>query len=167
MLSWPANKVVPREILAHGLQTHHRDSLFFWWLLAFLTDVNGGLKELGVVTTVWLAGTNYPFLVQTLNPFGVSDWLPPLLFVGIITWSFLSTILFAIAAITPMHPASRWRARVNSAFIVSLGLWLAFFLADQIVMKFDLEQNHMVQGGFQLLCFFAIHLLPGDREGQT
>ena len=140
---------------------------FVWWLLAFLTDFSNGLKELGAVTTVWLAGTNYPFLVQTLDAFGVPGWLPPTLFVGIIVWSFSSTILFAIAAITPLHPASRWRARVNNAFIVSLGLWLAFFLADQVVMKFDLEQNHMVQGGFQLLCFLAIHLLPDDHHAEA
>ncbi|MEP3278328.1 MAG: hypothetical protein ABJN26_00090 [Stappiaceae bacterium] len=51
---------------------------------------------------------------------------------------------------------------MDSAFIISLGLWFAFFLADQIFLKFDLEQNHMVQGGFQLLCFFALYVLTDD-----
>ena len=55
-----------------------------------------------------------------------------------------------------------WRERVNAAFIISLGLWFAFFISDQVVMMFDLEQNHMVQGGFQLLTFMAIHFLPDD-----
>ena len=135
-----------------------------WWLLAFLTDFIGGLKELGMVAAAWIPHTNYPFLVDALAPYGVPAWLPPLLFAGIISWSFLSTVLFVIAAGTPVQPKPRWRRRLNTAFIVSLSLWLAFFLADQIVMKFALEQNHMVQGGFQLLTYLAIYLLPDDPE---
>ena len=48
--------------------------------------------------------------------------------------------------------------------VVFWALWwtLAFFISDQVVMMFDLEQNHMVQGGFQLLTFMAIHFLPDD-----
>lgn len=134
-----------------------------WWLLAFLTDFVGGLKDIGVIAAPWLDASNYPGLVKSLAPYSVPAWLPPILFVGIITWSFLSTVLFVVAAITPLQPEPRWRTRVNTAFIVSLSLWLAFFIADQIVMKFDLEENHMVQGGFQLLSFMAIHLLPDER----
>ncbi|MEM7225285.1 MAG: hypothetical protein AAF495_20070 [Pseudomonadota bacterium] len=133
-----------------------------WWLLAFLTDAIGALKEIGAVAAPWLPHTNYPSLVESLAPYQVPGWLPPLLFAGIIAWSFASTLLFAQAAATPREPAERWRRRVNNAFIVSLSLWLAFFIADQIVMKFALEQNHMVQGGFQLLTFLAIHLVPDE-----
>jgi hypothetical protein len=45
---------------------------------------------------------------------------------------------------------------------ISMSLWLVFFLSDQVVMMFDLEENHMVQGGFQLLTFMTIHLLPDE-----
>jgi hypothetical protein len=135
-----------------------------WWLLAFLTDALGGLTEIGAIAAAWLPHSNYPGLVQSLAPYHPPGWLPPFLFVGIIAWSLLSTVLFALAASTPRQPAERWRRRSNAAFIVSLGLWLAFFLADQVVMKFDLEENHMVQGGFQLLTFLAVHLLPEDRS---
>jgi len=134
-----------------------------WWLLAFLTDLFGGLKEVGALAAFWLPHTNYPGLVESLAPYSPPGWLPPFLFVGIMAWSLLSTLLFAIAANTPPQPAERWRRRLNNAFTVSLSLWLAFFLADQIVMKFGLEENHMVQGGFQLLTFIAIHLLPEDH----
>lgn len=134
-----------------------------WWLIAFLTDVAGGLKELGVFSPVWLSSTNYQFMLQTLAPFGAPHWLSAVFFIGIIAWSGTSTVLLARAALTPMQPQSRWKQRVNAGFIVSLGLWFAFYLADQVVMKFDLEENHMVQGGFQFLCFMALHLLPDDR----
>lgn len=135
-----------------------------WWLLAFLTDFIGGLKNAGLVSAAWLPAANYPAVVSALAPYHVPAWLPVTLFVGIILWETISTVLLTVAALTPMRPQSRWRRRVNAGFIVSLGLWLAFFIADQIVMKFDLEENHMVQGGFQLLCFMAIHLLPRDAD---
>ena len=134
-----------------------------WWLIAFLSDVAGGLKELGLITANWLPHTSYPTLVEGLASYSAPGWLAPFLFVGIICWSFLSAVLLTVAALTPIQPWPRWQRRVDSAFIVSLSLWLAFFLADQIIMKFGLEENHMVQGGFQLLCLLAIHLLSGDR----
>lgn len=133
-----------------------------WWFLAFLTDFIGGLKEIGLVAATWLPYSNYPDLVSSLAPYGVPAWLPAILFVGILAWSLLSTVLLVLAATTPLQPEARWRRRVDAAFIVSLGLWLAFFIADQVVMKFGLEENHMVQGGLQLLCFLAIRLLPDD-----
>jgi hypothetical protein len=135
---------------------------WLWWLIAFLTDFLGGLKELGVITAAWLPHTNYPFLAKSLAPYDAPVWLPPVLFAGIVLWSFLSTVLFTVAMCTPRQPEMRWRHRVDTAFIVSLGLWLAFFIADQVVMKFDLEENHMVQGGFELLCLMAIRLLPDN-----
>ncbi|MEX3008429.1 hypothetical protein [Hoeflea sp. TYP-13] len=131
-----------------------------WWLTTFLTDFIGALKATGFVAAPWFKVTNYPFLVSAIAPYDPPGWMAPLLYAGIILWSFTSTVLFIAAASTPLQPRHIWTRRVNAAFMVSLGLWLAFFLADQIVLKFDLEQNHMVQGGFQLLCFMALHLLP-------
>ena len=133
-----------------------------WWILAFLTDFLGGLYLLNVFTAPWLPHSNYPSLVESLLQYDAPTWLPGLFFVGIIGWSFLSAGAFTVAALTSRQPSPRWCARVNVAFIVSLGLWFAFFISDQVIMNFDLEQNHMVQGGFQLLTFMAIHLLPDD-----
>lgn len=53
--------------------------------------------------------------------------------------------------------------RVNLAFIFSLSFWLLFFLADQLIMNFDLEENHMVQGGFELLCYMLINIVPDNK----
>lgn len=131
-----------------------------WWAFAFLTDFIGGLEMLGVTSTPWFDGHNYPFLKKTLEQFGATTAVDVALFVGIILWALLSTVLFAFAAVTPYSRKEIWLQRVDVAFIVSLALWLAFFLSDQTVMNFDLEENHMVQGGFQLLCYLTIYLLP-------
>lgn len=131
-----------------------------WWAFAFLTDFIGGLELLGVTSTPWFDGHNYPFLKKTLEQFGASTAVDLFFFVGIILWLLLSTFFFLIATVTPYSNKKIWLKRCDTAFIVSLGLWLTFFLADQTVMNFDLEENHMVQGGFQLLCYLTIHLLP-------
>ena len=133
-----------------------------WWTLAFLTDFLGGLYFLNLFTESWVPHSNYPILVTSLAQYHVPNWLPIVFFVGIIGWSLVSALAFIVAALTPRQPLQRWRAKVNAAFIISLSLWFGFFIADQVVMMFDLEQNHMVQGGFQLLTFIAIYLLPDD-----
>ncbi len=133
---------------------------FVWWAFAFLTDFIGGLELLGYTSTPWFDGHNYPFLEKTLEQFGATPAVDIALFVGIIVWALISALLFLIAAATPYENKGLWVKRVDTAFVVSIGLWLAFFLSDQTVMKFDLEENHMVQGGFQLLCYLTIHLLP-------
>lgn len=133
-----------------------------WWLIAFLTDFIGVLKVTGVVNLPWFKVGNYADILSTITPFHLPAWLAPILYGGIVIWSFASVVLFLRAAATSRQPLQRWQRHVDAAFIVSLGLWFAFFIADQIFLQFDLEQNHMVQGGFQLLCFIALYVLPDD-----
>ncbi|MDI9817984.1 MULTISPECIES: hypothetical protein [unclassified Legionella] len=131
-----------------------------WWLIALWTDVMGLLAHYGLVVKDWARDINYPFLLESLKIYPVSDWLPPLLFAGIILWSFASAAAFFWACLSLHKSPQLWMRRADIAFIISLSYWLAFFLADQLVMKFDLEENHMVQGGFQLLTYLALYLLP-------
>jgi hypothetical protein len=98
--------------------------------------------------------------VNTLKLYPIPTWLPVLFFIGILFWLLLSALAFLWACLSLHKQADIWMSRARVAFIISLSFWLAFFLADQMVFKFDLEENHMVQGGFELLCFFALYLLP-------
>ncbi|MGL5743122.1 MAG: hypothetical protein ACRCXC_11590 [Legionella sp.] len=134
-----------------------------WWFIALWTDVVGGLAHIGWLKASWAPDTNYPFLVQSLKMYSVPDWLPAGFFIGIILWVFLSTSLFFWASLGLKKEKNVWMQRAKRAFIVSLTLWFVFFLADQIIMKFDLEENHMVQCGFQLLSYFALSILPENR----
>lgn len=101
--------------------------------------------QLGWFSENWLPHSNYPYLVKTIALYDPPRFLARLLFAGIICWLFLSTVFF-----------------VRAVFSSTLrrDVWLALFSADQIVMQFGLEQNHMVQTGFQLPTFLAIHTLP-------
>lgn len=131
-----------------------------WWLIAFWTDVVGALAHTGLLAASWAPDTNYPPLAESLKMYQAPDWLVSCLFAGIILWSLLATLTFCWAALSLGRSRAVWMRRTQVAFIVSLTFWLAFFLADQLVMKFDFEENHMVQGGFQLLTYLALFLLP-------
>lgn len=133
-----------------------------WWLIASWTDISGGLAHLGILQASFAPDTNYPFLVNSLKMYHVPEWLPFLLFIAIIGWSLVSTIAFFWATFAWSKTRKIWLRRAQIAYIISLVFWLSFFLADQLVMKFDLEENHMVQGGFELLTFLALYLLPSD-----
>lgn len=135
-----------------------------WWLIALWTDIAGGLAHMGWLHASWAPDTNYPFLVATLKMYPLPDWVPPCLFIGIILWSFFAAGLFFWTSMSLAREHAVWMRRARYAFIVSLTFWLFFFLADQMVMKFDVEENHMVQGGFELLCYLALYLLPEQEQ---
>ncbi len=151
------------------LSKHISNSLFkriivlfwgFWWFIAFLTDLLGGLEHLKLIDLSLNVDVNYPFLVKSLTPFSPPQWIPVCLFILLSFWMLISCLLFFWASVTSK---TRWLRIANTAFVVSLSLWLALFIADQIIMNFELEANHMIQGGFQLLCFFALYLLPENE----
>lgn len=135
---------------------------FLWWLIALWTDVVGGLAHMGWLHASWAPDTNLPFLIESLKMYQPPLWLIGIFFAGILLGLFLSTVSFLWAVLGLNQPTYVWMVRAKTAFIISITLWLAFFLADQMIMKFDLEENHMVQGGFQLLTFLALYWLPNE-----
>lgn len=95
----------------------------------------------------------------------LTDFLGGLYLLNVFTepWVPRSNYPALVASLT-QYDAPNW---LPGVFFVGIVAWsllsaLAFFISDQVVMMFDLEQNHMVQGGFQLLTFMAIHFLPDD-----
>lgn len=136
----------------------------FWWLIALWTDVVGILAHYGLLIKSWAPDTNLPFLISSLKMYPLPTWIPLLFFIGILLWSFCSTVAFIWACSSLCQDSKIWMRRADIAFIISICFWLTFFLADQMVMKFDLEENHMVQGGFQLLTYLMLYLLPSDKQ---
>ena len=129
-----------------------------WWLIALWTDITGSLAHVGILQATWAPDTNYPFLVSSLKKFALPAWLPAVLFGGIIVWLAIATLAFCWAGVASGKSRHLWYIRTRFAYVISLSCWLVFFLADQLVMDFALEQNHIVQGGFELLCFWGFLL---------
>jgi len=131
-----------------------------WWLIALWTDVVGLLAHYGLLVKNWAPDINMPFLIRSLEMYPLPSWAPLLIFIGILLWSMLSAVAFIWTCISLNKESRVWMRRADVAFFISICLWFVLFLADQMIMKFDLEQNHMVQGGFQLLTYLALYLLP-------
>lgn len=131
-----------------------------WWSIAFATDFLEALQRLGWFKLSWLS-VNYPFLLTTLAKYGVPTIFAIVFYVGIILCLLIITILFWQVLLTPVHH-SQWQTRVDRAFIVSLSLCFAFYLADQLVLDFTLEQNHMVQGSMLFISYLAFYILPNS-----
>ncbi|CEG56155.1 hypothetical protein [Legionella fallonii] len=134
-----------------------------WWLIALWTDVVGLLAHHGLLIKSWAPNTNLPHLIDSLKMYSLPSWAPHLFFIGILLWSFISTAAFVWTGMSLHREVTIWMRRADIAFVISISFWLAFFLADQLVMKFDLEENHMVQGGFQLLTYLMLYLLPSGK----
>ncbi|MGB6977109.1 MAG: hypothetical protein WBE18_06635 [Gammaproteobacteria bacterium] len=153
---------------------HHEVLLFkkiivifwtIWWIIALWTDIVGTFAHLSLIHQTWAPDTNYPYLAESLKIYHTPSWLVTIFFIGILLWSAVSTVAFIIATCSLGKPSEVWLRRAGIAFIISITYWFAFFIADQMVMKFDLEENHMVQGGLQLLCYLSLYLLPPCRHG--
>lgn len=133
-----------------------------WFAVVFLTNVFGGLKAMGVLPPSWkFASTNYQAVVKATAIYGPPAWLPPVLFVGVALWQLAITALFAWAAGAWLLDGQLdWRA-VNLAFGAGIGLWAAFMLADEIVLKYEFERTHELLFIAQLASLVAMHVLPG------
>lgn len=153
-----------------GLPTLKLALLLFWtaWFaVVFLTNVFGGLKAMGVLPPSWkFASANYQAVVEATGRYGPLPWVPPVLFVGVVLWQLAVAALFAWAAGAWMLDGRLdWRA-VNLAFGGGIGLWAAFMLADEIVLKYEFERTHELLFIAQLACLVAMHVLPGFPPSQ-
>ena len=138
--------------------------VLFWaiWLsVAFSANAFDGLKALKIMREGWrFASGNYALMVETTRRYLLPAWLTRVLFLGVVLWQGLSALLFwyAFSTFHGMHfPGLR---ALNMAFLVSLALWAAFMIADEIFMAYDAEAAHMRIFIAQLLSLLVLHLLP-------
>jgi hypothetical protein len=151
---------VPILLLKHGL-------VLFWalWLsLTWLTNACDGLKALGLLGNRWpWASGNYARMVATTQQYALPRWLPTLLFLGVVLWQGLAAGLFwgAVGAFHGMHgPGLEW---LHTAFGVSLALWAALMLADELLLVYEVEAPHMRIFMAQLMSLLVLHLVPEGR----
>lgn len=152
-----------------SIGTLKRGLLFFWaaWLtIVFLTNLFDLMKQLGILDEGWLfASGNYGFMVATTAPAGTPEAIVTLLFVGVIVWEGVAAGLFWRAFAGFRGERSQALPRINTAFAVSLALWAAFMLADELLMAYEVEAVHMRILTSQIVTLLAIHLLPDTRGG--
>ncbi len=132
-----------------------------WLTVVLTTNVLDGLKALGLLAVSWpFASGNYGFLSATTARYGTPAWLNAALFLGVIAWEGASAALFWLAWWTARRPtdaAKRWR---YAAFTTALSLWLAFAIADEVFITYEVEAAHLRLLMAQLLTLLAVELLP-------
>jgi hypothetical protein len=150
-------------------RTLPRGLLFFWaaWLsLVTLTNVLDGLKALRVLPPAWaFASGNFAFMASVTAKYGTPQAVTALLFAGVVLWEALAAGLFWRAfAAYGSGPANAARA-VRDAFTVSVALWAAFALSDEVFFVFDAEATHLRLFTAQLVSLLAIQWLGQGLAG--
>ena len=138
--------------------------LLFWtlWLLAvFLTNVFEWLKLLRIVPPYWkFASQNFQAIAQATGTYRAPSWVPKMLFLGVLVWQCVALILFGRAVVLSWTHWSLSIAPVYEAFGVSLGLFAAFMLADEIFKQYEVERGHVLFFAAQLITLLAFYILP-------
>lgn len=144
---------MPTEILKRGIP------MFWaaWFSLVLATNILDLLRAVGFLPETWrFASGNFDLIESiTLLP----RWASLILFVGVLLWEGIATVLFWCSVPRTDDPAVQLK-RTSTAFCVSLGLWAAFILADEILLQYALAPVHLRIFSAQLLSLLAIHLLP-------
>jgi len=135
-----------------------RALLAFWAAWLNLLD---GLKARGLLAASWpFASGNYGFLSATTARYGPPAWLNAVLFLGVIAWEGASAALFWLAWWTFRRPPGAGTGWRYAAFTSALCLWLAFAVADEVFIAYEVEGTHLRLFMAQLLTLLAVELLP-------
>jgi hypothetical protein len=140
--------------------------LFFWaaWFtLVAASNVGAALQALEVLGPSWpFASGNYGMIVQATARYGATAAVNGGLFACAIAWQATSALLFLRAAV---QAGGQNRLQpMRTAFAVSLMLWAAFMIADEIVFTYSIEATHMHIFIAQLATWLAIEWLPDGPE---
>jgi hypothetical protein len=138
--------------------------LFFWalWLtVVFTTNALDGSKALGVLDENWpFASGNFGLVVETTARYGTPFWLNQLLFAGVLCWEGAAALLFWLACLSFRREGRGGERLLYAAFGVSLMLWAAFLIADELCIAYPMEATHLRLFIAQLATLLAIELLP-------
>lgn len=137
--------------------------LFFWaaWFsIVTFTNITSALKASGVLGPSWrFASKNYPMVVKAVSIYDAPPWLPRLLFMGVVAWQGLAAILFWYALFSSAGLGFVNVDAVNLACGTGILLWCAFMIADEITIKYAMEQPHELLLVAQLGTLLVMHLV--------
>src|SRR5262245_22695428 len=125
-----------------------------WFTLVFLTNAGDAGLALGLLDEHWtFASGNYKFLESKTARYAAPPLVNAVLFAGVIAWEGLSAGLFWRACLV------RGRDAARLALVVSLGLWAAFLIADEIVIAYDVSKTHLLLFIATLATLFTVEFL--------
>jgi hypothetical protein len=150
------------RVLARGM-------LFFWaaWFgIVTLTNVLDALVSLGVLApSVRFVSGNWSWINRVMDPLAVPRWLQAFLFLGAISWEALGACLYWRALARYRGRPLRQEREVFWACVVSLALWGAFQVLDEVFLAYQTENVHRSIFVSQIATILLLQLLPGATAG--
>ena len=139
--------------------------LLFWavWLsIVFLSNLADAGKGLGLLGESWaFASDNWKSIQDTTARYKIPVVANAILFAGVILWEGIAALLFWRAGWS-FGDGKSSRQDVYRAFTISLLLWGAFLIADEVFIAYRLESTHLRLFVAHLATLLALELLP-DR----
>ena len=149
-----------------------RGVLFFWaaWFsVVAATNILDALRSLSVlpVSFVFVSG-NWAWINRVMDPLAVPRWLQGSLFLGAIGWEALGALWYwwALARYRG-RPLAQEPAALR-ACVVSLALWGAFQVLDEVFLAYQTEDVHRSLFVSQIATILLLQLLPAtpvDGDG--
>jgi hypothetical protein len=138
--------------------------LLFWalWLtVTWLANTCDGLKACHLLGAGWkFASGNYALMVETTQKYRTPLWLNVVLFGGVILWQGCAALLFWFA-LSVFHGVHRPGGNaLYTAFLVSLALWAAFIVVDEIFLAYATEDTHLRVFTAQTISLLLLLLMP-------
>lgn len=137
--------------------------LLFWavWMsVVFLSNLTDAGKGLGLLGESWtFASHNWKFIQDTTARYRIPVAVNAVLFAGVILWQGAAAALFWWAGWS-FRGRNASRKAVYLAFTISLLLWGAFLVADEIFISYQLESTHLRLFVAYLVTLLTVDLLP-------
>ena len=138
-----------------------------WFSVVFLSNLGDGMKALSLLPESWLfASGNFKFIQETTSQYGTPNWLNEIMFAGVIIWEGIAALLFWWAGWT-FRGKGVGNTVVYCAFSVSILLWGAFLVADEIFIAYAVAGTHLRLFVAHLVTLMAIELLPEADSERT
>jgi hypothetical protein len=130
-----------------------------WFTVVFLSNAADAAKAAGLLSESWaFASGNYRFVSETTARYGTPPWVNGAMFAGVIIWEGLAAFLFWRAGWT--FQGKSGRSARYTAFTISLLLWAAFMVADEICIAYAVEGTHLRLFVAHLATLLVVELLP-------
>lgn len=144
-----------------------QSGLVLFWALYFsivlLSNSADALKALRLLPTNWpFVSGNYGLIDKVVSIYSSPTWLAGVLFAGVILWEAVGTVLFWKAFVSTRQQARDPKAAISRALGVTIGLWAAFIVADEVFLTYtlgNLSATHFNLLLAELASFILIRLL--------
>lgn len=138
-----------------------------WFMLVCLTNIFDFIHAHHSLPDDWLFRSgNYMLLAKVLQVYHTPPAILFTLFSLDIFVQGASAILFTISSATFLIK-KQITPIVNAAFGISMALWAAFILIEEIYIAYSYESVHIRLFAFEMLTLLTLHLLPHSHRNES